>query len=70
MVDICLIHGNFLVAQGYFDAPEGDNPLAIRMTGMGKGMVWINGKSIGRYWNSYLSPLQQPTQFEYVNHNH
>ncbi|XVF00877.1 hypothetical protein REPUB_Repub04eG0039700 [Reevesia pubescens] len=51
--------------KGYFDAPEGDNPLAIRMTGMGKGMVWINGRSIGRYWMSYLSPLQQPTQSEY-----
>ncbi|XP_022762273.1 beta-galactosidase 13-like [Durio zibethinus] len=51
--------------KGYFDAPEGDNPLAIRMTGMGKGMVWINGQSIGRYWMSYLSPLLQPTQSEY-----
>ncbi|XWS62646.1 hypothetical protein CRYUN_Cryun06bG0028500 [Craigia yunnanensis] len=51
--------------KGYFDAPEGDNPIAIRMTGMGKGMVWINGKSIGRYWMSYVSPLQQPTQSEY-----
>ncbi|XVF67927.1 hypothetical protein PTKIN_Ptkin10aG0161700 [Pterospermum kingtungense] len=51
--------------KGYFDAPEGDNPIAIRMTGMGKGMVWINGRSIGRYWMSYLSPLLQPTQAEY-----
>ncbi|OMO74496.1 hypothetical protein CCACVL1_16661 [Corchorus capsularis] len=51
--------------KGYFDAPEGNNPVAIRMTGMGKGMVWINGESIGRYWMSYLSPLLQPTQSEY-----
>ncbi|GLT42924.1 hypothetical protein SLA2020_169010 [Shorea laevis] len=48
-----------------FDAPEGDNPVAIRMTGMSKGMIWINGKSIGRHWTSYLSPLLQPTQSEY-----
>ncbi|KAL0422907.1 UNVERIFIED_CONTAM: Beta-galactosidase 13 [Sesamum latifolium] len=49
----------------YFDAPEGDNPVALRMTSMAKGMVWINGQSIGRYWVSYLSPLGKPTQEEY-----
>lgn len=48
-----------------FDMPEGNNPVAIRMNGMGKGMTWVNGKSIGRHWMSYLSPLQQPTQAEY-----
>ncbi|KAK6282884.1 hypothetical protein POUND7_016709 [Theobroma cacao] len=51
--------------KGYFDTPEGNNPVAIRMTGMGKGMVWINGQNIGRYWMSYLSPLKQPSQSEY-----
>ncbi|KAK8626720.1 hypothetical protein V6N13_134352 [Hibiscus sabdariffa] len=51
--------------QGYFDAPEGNYPVAIKMNGMGKGMVWINGRSIGRYWMSYLSALKQPTQSEY-----
>ncbi|KAM1987120.1 hypothetical protein ACFX15_034427 [Malus domestica] len=49
----------------YFDAPEGKDPVAIRMTGMGKGMVWVNGLSIGRHWMSFLSPLGQPTQAEY-----
>ncbi|KAK7404379.1 hypothetical protein VNO78_05239 [Psophocarpus tetragonolobus] len=48
-----------------FATPEGKEPVAIRMNGMGKGMVWINGKSIGRYWMSYLSPLGMPTQSEY-----
>nr|XP_023897835.1 beta-galactosidase 3-like [Quercus suber] len=38
-----------------FDAPEGDEPLALDMTGMGKGQVWINGKSIGRFWNVYAN---------------
>ncbi|PIN10486.1 Beta-galactosidase [Handroanthus impetiginosus] len=51
--------------KAYFDAPEGDNPVAIRMMSMAKGMVWVNGKNIGRYWVSYLSPLDQPTQEEY-----
>ncbi|XP_059434788.1 beta-galactosidase 3-like isoform X1 [Corylus avellana] len=36
-----------------FDAPEGEEPLALEMTGLGKGQVWINGESIGRYWNVY-----------------
>ncbi|XP_038887431.1 beta-galactosidase 13-like isoform X1 [Benincasa hispida] len=49
----------------YFDAPEGNDPVAIRMNGMGKGQIWVNGKSIGRYWMSYLSPLKMPTQSEY-----
>ncbi|PNY14323.1 beta-galactosidase 13-like protein [Trifolium pratense] len=48
-----------------FDTPEGREPVAIGMDGMGKGMVWINGQSIGRHWLSYLSPLGKPTQSEY-----
>ncbi|VFQ96605.1 unnamed protein product [Cuscuta campestris] len=38
-----------------FDAPEGDNPLAIDFTGMGKGEAWVNGESIGRYWPAYTA---------------
>ncbi|KAL8540083.1 hypothetical protein ACS0TY_001608 [Phlomoides rotata] len=49
----------------YFDAPEGNDPVALRMNSMQKGMVWVNGKSIGRYWVSYLSALNKPTQEEY-----
>ncbi|KAF7841215.1 beta-galactosidase 13-like [Senna tora] len=48
-----------------FATPEGRGPVAIRMTGMGKGQIWVNGKSIGRHWMSYLSRLKQPTQSEY-----
>lgn len=48
-----------------FPAPEGNDPVVVRMNGMKKGMVWINGQSIGRYWMSYLSPLGQPSQSEY-----
>lgn len=39
--------------QAYFDAPDGDEPLALDMGSMGKGQVWINGQSIGRYWTAY-----------------
>lgn len=38
--------------KAYFDAPEGQEPLALDMGSMGKGQVWINGLSIGRYWST------------------
>ncbi|RVW38626.1 Beta-galactosidase 13 [Vitis vinifera] len=49
----------------YFDMPEGNDPVILRMTSMAKGMAWVNGKNIGRYWLSYLSPLEKPSQSEY-----
>ncbi|KAF2532781.1 hypothetical protein F2Q70_00033641 [Brassica cretica] len=49
----------------YFETPEGENTVAIRMNGMGKGLIWVNGIGIGRYWMSFLSPTGQPTQSEY-----
>ncbi|KAL9461779.1 hypothetical protein AB3S75_004721 [Citrus x aurantiifolia] len=48
-----------------FDAPEGNDPLAIEVATMSKGMVWVNGKSIGRYWVSFLSPTGKPSQSVY-----
>ncbi|KAL9840950.1 putative beta-galactosidase [Arabidopsis thaliana] len=51
--------------QTYFDAPESQSAAAIRMNGMGKGLIWVNGEGVGRYWMSFLSPLGQPTQIEY-----
>ncbi|RWW37753.1 hypothetical protein BHE74_00057093 [Ensete ventricosum] len=51
--------------QRYFDAPNGKDPVALDLKSMGKGQVWINGESIGRYWVSYLSPLGKPSQWIY-----
>ncbi|KAG9146064.1 hypothetical protein Leryth_016612 [Lithospermum erythrorhizon] len=39
----------------YFNAPDGDEPLALDMSSMGKGQVWINGHSLGRYWTAYAT---------------
>ncbi|KAL8113730.1 hypothetical protein AgCh_020865 [Apium graveolens] len=36
-----------------FETPEGDQPLALDMNTMGKGQIWINGRSIGRHWPAY-----------------
>lgn len=38
-----------------FNAPDGDAPLGLDMSSMGKGQVWINGQSIGRYWTAYAT---------------
>ncbi|KAD7478906.1 hypothetical protein R6Q59_005280 [Mikania micrantha] len=48
-----------------FNAPEGNNPVAIKMERMGKGVIWVNGYNIGRYWENYRSPLGAPSQTEY-----
>ncbi|CAH9066851.1 unnamed protein product [Cuscuta epithymum] len=36
-----------------FDAPDGYEPLALDMSTMSKGQIWINGRSIGRHWPGY-----------------
>ncbi|MBN1900124.1 beta-galactosidase [Candidatus Sumerlaeota bacterium] len=33
-----------------FDRPSGDDPLVIDLSGMQKGMIWLNGQCLGRYW--------------------
>ncbi|KAJ7955885.1 Beta-galactosidase [Quillaja saponaria] len=38
-----------------FNAPAGNDPLALDMSGMGKGQIWINGQSIGRHWPGYIA---------------
>jgi hypothetical protein len=48
--------------QTTFDTPWGNDPVTLNLSSMGKGEVWINGESIGRYWVSFKSPSGQPTQ--------
>lgn len=37
-------------------APDGDEPVTLDLSSMGKGQAWINGEHIGRYWISFLAP--------------
>ncbi|OAY79038.1 Beta-galactosidase 2 [Ananas comosus] len=39
--------------KAFFNAPDGDEPLALDVSNMGKGQAWINGQGIGRYWPGY-----------------
>ncbi|XP_021900324.1 beta-galactosidase 10 [Carica papaya] len=32
------------------DSPAGDEPVGLDMLHMGKGLAWLNGEEIGRYW--------------------
>ena len=46
-------HSFFVTFQAFFNAPAGNEPLALDMSSMGKGQIWINGQSIGRHWPAY-----------------
>lgn len=48
--------------QTLFDAPPGNDPVALNLVSMGKGEAWVNGQSIGRYWVSFLTPKGSPSQ--------
>uniref|UniRef100_A0A7N0ZT79 Beta-galactosidase n=1 Tax=Kalanchoe fedtschenkoi TaxID=63787 RepID=A0A7N0ZT79_KALFE len=48
-----------------FDAPAGDDPVALNLGTMGKGEAWVNGKSIGRYWVTFLTAAGKPSQTWY-----
>ncbi|KAI3499705.1 hypothetical protein L1887_35511 [Cichorium endivia] len=48
-----------------FDSPSGNDSLALNLGSMGKGEVWINGQSIGRYWVSFKTPSGSPSQTWY-----
>ncbi|KAJ8447878.1 hypothetical protein Cgig2_012013 [Carnegiea gigantea] len=45
-----------------FDAPEGDDPIALNLASMGRGEAWVNGESIGRYWVSFHTADGSPSQ--------
>lgn len=44
-----------IMVQTKFDAPAGNGSLALDLSSMGKGQVWVNGISIGRYWSSFTA---------------
>ncbi|XP_022966894.1 beta-galactosidase-like [Cucurbita maxima] len=38
-----------------FTTPGGNEPLALDLSTMGKGQIWVNGRSIGRYFSGYIA---------------
>ncbi|KAJ6740626.1 BETA-GALACTOSIDASE 10 [Salix purpurea] len=49
------IPSTFTWYKTFFDAPAGDDPVALDLGSMGKGQAWVNGHHIGRYW-TIVSP--------------
>lgn len=45
-----------------FDMPSGEDPVVLDLSPMGKGMAFVNGVGIGRYWISYKHALGRPSQ--------
>lgn len=41
---------NYSSLQAVVDPPSGDEPIGLDMAQMGKGLAWLNGEEIGRYW--------------------
>ncbi|GLJ47940.1 hypothetical protein SUGI_1012250 [Cryptomeria japonica] len=39
-----------------FNAPKGNNAVALDLTTMSKGQAWVNGHHIGRYFPSFNAP--------------
>ncbi|KAL6524620.1 Beta-galactosidase 10 [Orobanche hederae] len=37
------------------DSPPGQDPIGLDMVNMGKGLAWLNGNEIGRYWSRKAS---------------
>ncbi|ONM23189.1 Beta-galactosidase 11 [Zea mays] len=49
----------------YFDEPDGDDPVVLDMSSMSKGMIFVNGEGVGRYWVSYRTLAGTPSQAVY-----
>ncbi|CAA0820988.1 Beta-galactosidase 10 [Striga hermonthica] len=41
------------------NAPPGQDPVGLDMVHMGKGMAWLNGNEIGRYWSRKASTTEK-----------
>ncbi|GMI76135.1 beta-galactosidase 15 [Hibiscus trionum] len=52
------INRNFTWYKTTFKAPLGNKPVVVDLLGLGKGMAWVNGHSLGRYWPSYIADKQ------------
>ncbi|XP_038703868.1 beta-galactosidase 9 isoform X2 [Tripterygium wilfordii] len=49
------VSSTFTWYKTYFDAPDGEDPVALDLGSMGKGQAWVNGHHIGRYWTLVAS---------------
>ena len=43
-----------------FVRPAGESPVALDLTGMTKGLAWVNGRCLGRYWLARAAGERSP----------
>jgi len=43
----------------------GSDPVVVDLQGMGKGVAWVNGKNIGRFWVTYIASGNECTPCDY-----
>ncbi|KAH7664349.1 Beta-galactosidase protein [Dioscorea alata] len=48
-----------------FKAPLGDEAVVVNLEGMGKGVAWVNGNNLGRYWPTTIANNQGCQQCDY-----
>ncbi|ONK55324.1 uncharacterized protein A4U43_UnF4920 [Asparagus officinalis] len=48
-----------------FQVPVGSDPVVVDLQGMGKGVAWINGENIGRYWTNIMATSKNCTPCDY-----
>ena len=58
--ELCLILN--ICCKVIFDAPKGNDSLALNLSTMGKGEAWVNGQSVGRYWVLFHTSKNKPSQ--------
>lgn len=49
------VHRPFTWYKATFSAPAGSEPVVADLLGLGKGVAWVNGHNLGRYWPSYVA---------------
>ncbi|XVE53944.1 hypothetical protein DITRI_Ditri03aG0042900 [Diplodiscus trichospermus] len=52
------INRNFTWYKATFKAPLGNGPVVLDLLGLGKGVAWVNGHDIGRYWPSHIPDMK------------
>jgi hypothetical protein len=52
-----------------FESPSGSDPVAFDFGGLGKGLAWVNGECVGRYWTvKSVAPGKIHTEHNQVMH--
>lgn len=52
-----------------FPKPQGDGPFVVDLAGMNKGLAWLNGHCIGRYWMAPAEGNRGPYLNGWLDHS-